>query len=95
MSEELVTIISALVTLGVGMFAGFAWVIHRMDARFASFNDKFTAEIKSVDEKLTGEIRALDEKFTGRFDAVKDELTEVKIAVARIEGPPRHLITAR
>lgn len=30
-----------------------------------------------------------------RIDRIADEIVEVKISVARIEGQPRHLITAR
>ena len=31
----------------------------------------------------------------GRIDSVERELVELKIAVARIEGPPRHLLVGR
>lgn len=30
-----------------------------------------------------------------RIDGVQRELVEVKISIARIEGPPRHLVPAR
>ncbi|QTV80259.1 hypothetical protein [Microbacterium sp. NIBRBAC000506063] len=33
------------------------------------------------------------DKVESRLDRVEQELTEVKVAVARLEGPPRHLIT--
>lgn len=35
------------------------------------------------------------ERLGTRIDGVERELIEVKIAVARIEGPPRHLVTGR
>lgn len=36
-------------------------------------------------------IDAVDAKLTTRIDAVADDVTELKIAVARLEGPARHL----
>ncbi|KQY77977.1 hypothetical protein ASD13_04795 [Microbacterium sp. Root1433D1] len=40
-------------------------------------------------------IDAVDEKLTARIDAVAADVTDLKISVARLEGPPRHLLTAR
>ena len=37
----------------------------------------------------------LESKLGARIDKVADELVEVKIAVARVEGPPRHILPAR
>lgn len=36
-------------------------------------------------------IDAVDAKLTTRIDAVADDVTELKISVARLEGPARHL----
>ena len=47
--------------------------------------------IKRTDQQLDGLERRLGERITG----VERELVEVKIAVARIEGPPRHMIPVR
>jgi hypothetical protein len=38
---------------------------------------------------------ALEEKLSGRIDAVEHEVVEVKIAVARLEGPQQRLIMGR
>ncbi len=51
--------------------------------------------IDAVDEKLSTRIDAVDEKLTARIDAVAADVTDLKISVARLEGPPRHLLTAR
>lgn len=40
-------------------------------------------------------IDAVAEKLTARIDAVAADVTDLKISVARLEGPPRHLLTAR
>lgn len=80
--ETLTIVISAIgivLTLGASLFAGFAWMVRRIDA---------------VDTKLTARIDAVEEKLGARIDALADEVTGVKIAIARLEGPPRHLVTA-
>ncbi|KJL22231.1 hypothetical protein RN51_02111 [Microbacterium oxydans] len=40
-------------------------------------------------------IDAVDHKLTAHIDAVDADVTDLKISVARLEGPPRHLLTAR
>ncbi|MFK0239957.1 hypothetical protein ACIQTX_03775 [Microbacterium sp. NPDC090281] len=81
-TEVLAIIISAVgvvVTLGTSMFVGAAWMVRRIDA---------------VDEKLSSRIDAVDEKLSTRIDAVAADVTDLKISVARLEGPPRRLLTA-
>jgi hypothetical protein len=39
-------------------------------------------------------IDAVDEKLSSRIDAVAADVTDLKISVARLEGPPRRLLTA-
>ncbi|MFT4259857.1 hypothetical protein [Microbacterium sp.] len=78
-AEILAIVLSAIgivLSLGTSMFAGLAWVVRRID---------------SVEEKLTARIDAVDLRLSARIDALAAETTEVKIAVARLEGPPRHL----
>lgn len=36
-------------------------------------------------------IDAVEQRIDSRIGALTGEMTEVKIAVARLEGPPRHL----
>ena len=84
--ETLTIVISAIgivLTLGTSMFGGLTWVIHRMDAR-----------IDGVEEKLTARIDGVEEKLTARIDGLAADVTDLKIAVARLEGPPRHLLMA-
>lgn len=80
MSVELLGVVIAaftvLVTLGIGMFVGFAWIVRRIDR----VDDKLSARIDGVEVGLS---------------EVKSELTEVKIAIARFEGPRPHLVVAR
>ena len=86
-TETLTIILSAIgivLTLGTGLFTAGAWMIRRIDDRF-----------DAVEPKLTGRIDAVDEKLSARIDAVATDVTDLKISVARLEGPPRHLLAAR
>ncbi|WP_336643598.1 hypothetical protein [Microbacterium sp. MMO-113] len=46
--------------------------------------------IRRIDERLG----TVEEKLTARIDAVAADVTDLKIAVARLEGPPRHLLVS-
>ena len=45
--------------------------------------------VRRIDDRID----AVDEKLSARIDAVAADVTDLKIAVARLEGPPRHLLT--
>ena len=128
MSVELigvvVTAFAVLVTLGSGMFAGFAWVVRRIDgvdgklsgridglegkitaridgverklsARIDGVEEKLSARIDGVEEKLSARIDGVERSLSARIDGLQAELTEVKIGIARLEGPRPHLIVGR
>ncbi|MFD6816424.1 response regulator [Microbacterium sp. NPDC060132] len=68
----------------------FSSMEERMDARFAASDARFAM----VEERFSGmdaRFGALEERLTG----IEHEVTEVRIAVARLEGPPRRLISVR
>ncbi|WP_337001469.1 MULTISPECIES: hypothetical protein [unclassified Microbacterium] len=87
MSTEVVAIvvsaIGVVLTLGTSFIAAGAWMVRRLDDR-----------IDGLDHKLSTRIDAVDEKLSTRIDAVASDVTELKISVARLESPPRHLLTA-
>lgn len=95
--ETLAIIISAaglFVTLGGGLFAGFAWMIRRSDSQFAEVRSEFREEFREVHERF----REVHEEFRAvRQDLhqLRGELTDVKISVARLEGPRDQLIWPR
>ena len=115
MSVETIAILTLVVTIIVGGFAGFGWVVRRMDAA----TDGVRSELRTAMAELRGEVNGLRGEFNGLrgefnglrgefnglrgefnelrkdVNGVRGELTEVKIAIARIEGPPRHLVSAR
>lgn len=94
MSAEIIAIVLSagglLLTLGGTMFAGFAWCIRRIDGVERTLG----ARIDAVERTLGARIDAVERTLGARIDAVAYDTTELKIAVARIEGPQRHLIVA-
>lgn len=100
--------VGLLLTQGGLMFAGFAWCIRRTDslradlvgretslgARIDGVEQRLTARIDGVEEKLTARIDGVEERLAARMDAVAAETTDLRIAMARLEGPQRHLIVA-
>ena len=87
MSMEVVAIvvsaIGVVLTLGTSFIAAGAWMVRRLDDR-----------IDGLDRKLSTRIDAVDEKLSTRIDAVASDVTDLKISIARLEGPPRNLLTA-
>lgn len=97
MSAEIVAIVLSavglLLTQGGLMFAGFAWCIRRSDA--------IRADLVQVERSLGTRIDAVrtdladvERSLGARIDAVSADTTELKVAMARLEGPQRHLIVA-
>lgn len=107
MSAEIIAVVLSavgiVVTLGSSMFVGFAWCVRRTDAverrlnaRIDDVERTLSARIDEVERKLNARIDEVERSLTDRIDAVGHETTEVKIAVARLEGPvPRLLTRAR
>ena len=94
--------LGGLLALGVAMFAGFAWVIRRID----TVEQKLDAKVDSLEQRLDTKIDSFERKLGARIDrveqnqaefrtSVEHEFTEVKVAIARIEGPRPRLIVGR
>lgn len=102
MSVEMVALIittaSLLATLGGGLFAGFAWMLRRMDEKFAQAQVSADERFLQAEANVNARFDKVDERFDRmdeRINRVQAELTEVKIAVARLEGPRQRLIVPR
>ena len=80
MSVELIALVISTLTMLLGFVTVIGWLITRSDRQF---------------DRLGSRIDGVERGLGSRIDGVERELVEIKIAVARIEGPPRHLITAR
>ncbi|WP_270410833.1 response regulator [Microbacterium maritypicum] len=94
-SVEVITMLATAVTLLVAIISGFGWMINRMDARFAEVVATFNARFETQDAKFDARFEAQDAKLDARFDRIEQEIVEVKIAIARLEGPTPRLIAAR
>jgi len=99
-SSELIAIISTGVTLAIAMLGGFAWIIARLDrteerlgARIDTVEARLGARIDTVEARLGARIDTVEERLGARIETVDHELVEVKIAVARIEGPRPRFVT--
>ncbi|MEZ7756437.1 response regulator [Microbacterium paraoxydans] len=79
-SVEVITMLATAATTLVAIISGFGWMIGRMDTRFAAMETKVDARFAIQDAK---------------FDRIEHELTEVKIAIARLEGPQPRLVSTR
>lgn len=95
MSVELITLIltaaGLVLTLGGGTLASSAWILKRMDERFVQAEASVTVRFDKVDEQF----RKVDEQFKEvgtHISELRADLHEVKVAVARLEGPHRRLI---
>ncbi|MDH5134171.1 MULTISPECIES: hypothetical protein [unclassified Microbacterium] len=69
-------------------------VEEKLGARIDTVEEKLGARIDTVEEKLGARIDTVEEKLGARIDAVAADVTDLKIAVARLEGPPRRLLVS-
>ena len=67
----------------------------KFDSRFEAQDAKFDARFEAQDAKFDARFEAQDAKLDARFDRIEQEIVEVKIAIARLEGPTPRLIAAR
>lgn len=108
-SAETVTVVISAVgivlTLGTTLLAGGAWLVRRIDDRIDRLDRRLSVRIDSVENALSDRIDRVENTLSDRIDRVENALsdridglasdaTDLKIAVARLEGPPRHLLTA-
>ena len=98
MSAEAISLIlvaaGVLITLGGGFVAGLAWLLRRMDELMDQRFDKVEERFAKVDQRFD----KVDERFDKvdqQISSVRAELNDVKVAVARLEGPPPRLIFPR
>ncbi|WP_298944470.1 hypothetical protein [uncultured Microbacterium sp.] len=84
MSVELLALIISTLTLLLGFITVIGWLVTRTDRQFERLAQNLGARVDSVEHTLAA-----------RIASVERELVEVKIAVARMEGPPRHLVVGR
>jgi hypothetical protein len=84
MSVEVITMLGVGVSILLAIGSACGWMLHRMD----NVSNRLESNLGTRIDRVESELGI-------RIERVQGELVEVKIAVARIEGPPRHLVTAR
>ncbi|KAA0962952.1 hypothetical protein FQ142_02955 [Microbacterium sp. ANT_H45B] len=66
----------------------------KLGARIDGVDDKLGARIDGLEERLGARIDGVERSLGARIDGVAADMVELKVAVARLEGPQRHLIVA-
>nr|WP_084344348.1 hypothetical protein [Microbacterium resistens] len=70
-------------------------VEEKLSRRIDDVEEKLSRRIDDVEEKLSHRIDGVEEKLSRRIDDVQAELVDVKVSVARWEGPRPQLQTRR
>jgi len=70
-------------------------VEHELGKRISGVEHELGKRIGGVERELGKRISGVEHELGKRISGVERELVEVKIAIARIEGPPRHLAPLR
>ncbi|XRD70174.1 response regulator [Microbacterium esteraromaticum] len=91
MSVDSITILIGIASVLLAIAGGFGWMIHRMDGIARDLD----ARMDRMSAGLDARVERMSDELGARMDRMSDELVEVKIAIARVEGPPRHLLTGR
>ena len=101
-SVETITIIVSVVGLIVTLIASFGRLNRRiddvhtkLDAKIDDAHTKLDAKIDHVHDKLDAKIDLKIDGVRAELAEMKGELTEVKIAIARLEGPRPQLALPR
>ncbi|MHA7984179.1 response regulator [Rathayibacter sp. CAU 1779] len=101
-SVETLTTVISFAGLLIALAGGFGWMIRRSDAQFRELGARIDAQGVRLDTKIDQQTARLDAKIEeqgraleSKIEAQTRELIEVKIAVARLEGPRPHIIPAR
>lgn len=84
MVAVITTIVSAA-TLLVALAAGFGWMITHFDRRLDRVETGLGDRIDRMGERLSSRLDRVGKRVGG----VAGEVTDLKVAVARLEGPSR------
>lgn len=86
-SIEVLTTLGSFAGLLVAVVAGFGWTIRRADAQLQHATGRLESRMDRIETRL--------DRLEAQTYALTRELTEVKISIARLEGPPPRLLTTR
>lgn len=89
MPVEVITTILAAVTMLLSLAGGFAWMITHFDRQLGQLDTKLSGRIDRVEAGLSRRIDDVEANLSGHIDRVGSEVTEIKVTIARWEGPAR------
>lgn len=85
-SPEILTTLISLATLLAALAGSIGWVATRTDAKLDCLQQRTDAQFDRVDTEF-GRIREDLADLSHRMNGLSADLNEVKISVARFEGP--------
>ncbi|MEX8032490.1 response regulator [Microbacterium sp. 20-116] len=92
------TAVGLVVTLSVTILSGMKWMLgrveHRTDARFAEMDARFERMDARFD-RMDARFDRMETRTDERFAEVGASLMEVKLGLARLEGPHPPFLIAR
>lgn len=98
MSAEMITMIVGIVGAIATIFGGMYVMLQRLETRITARFEQVDARFSQVDARFD----KIEKRSDARFDRVDEELREMrgdiidlKVAVARIEGPQQTLLPSR
>lgn len=84
MSPDVIGVIIAAATLVGGLFGGIGLMLSRQTVKLES---RFGERFDGIDARL--------DRMDGDIRGLRDDVTELKVAVARLEGPAPRLVLPR
>ncbi len=83
MSPDVIGMIIALFAFTLTVLGGVATMLAKQTKTLDARLDRIDTRLDRMDDRF--------DRMDDRFDRLEGEVVEVKIAIARIEGPRRHL----
>lgn len=94
MTPEVINTMLAAVSTVATIFGGMYVMLRRLEGRIDARFERVDAQFERVDAQFA-RVDARFDKVDERFDRIEAEIVDLKVAVARIEGPQRSLLPAR
>ncbi|WP_314094835.1 response regulator [Microbacterium foliorum] len=77
------------------MDARFERAEQRTNALLESFEQRMDARFERAERRMDARFEKSEQRADARFDRLETDIGEVKIAIARLEGPTPHLLVTR
>lgn len=90
MSPDVIGMIIALFAFTVTVLGGVAGMLARLTKSLEGRFDRLDGRMDRLDVRMD-RLEGRMDRLEGRMDQLQGELIEVKVSVARWEGPPRRL----